>query len=321
MTQSSPYPVLEERPLARAGRRVISRSRDLTELPKQQPGTVLVFEVGSGYLAFTERRHLAGREDLVVNAVSVSLVDVRPQTLTVQLNLPSSDPSDEFIVLVDFYCAVVEPEQVAAAGLRDLTGTLRHYLRQDPALVQLATTRSIRQINDVRLEITSRIEAYYRLRAPRIVGMKVELLNMRVVTPRDLADHVRRMRDERWRQDHEGLVHDGEDRNAGRMREYFEGGATAVAGLAAARGELDLNQATQREYEVMQNKRHELIELWKSLPEAYQDTVAVDAQRIVDSVFDQILGSSPTSQQLADGAQQNRPMVGNGEKDDHGDRA
>jgi hypothetical protein len=318
MTQNPPYPVLEERRLAPAGRRVFSRTRDLTELPPQRPGTVLVFEVGSGYLAFTERRHLAGREDVVVNAVAVSVVDVRPQTITVQLNLPSLDPADEFIVLVDFHCEVVDPEQVAAGGLRDLTNTLRHYLRQDPALVQLTTSRSIEQINKVRAEITSRIEAFYRLRAPRIAGMSIELLNMRVVTPRELANHDRRMRDERWRQDHEGLVHDGEDRHATRMRSYFEGGPTAIAGLAAARGELDLNQATQREYDAMQGKRQELIELWKSLPEAYQDTVAVDAQRIVDSVFDQILGS-PAQQQLAGGGKSTPRMVEDGEKDDDGD--
>jgi hypothetical protein len=320
MTQNPPYPVLEERRLARAGRRVFSRTRDLSELPAQQPGTVLVFEVGSGYLAFTERRHLAGREDLVINAVAVSLIDVRPQTITVQMNLPSLDPADEFVVLVDFHCQVVDAEQVAAAGLHDLAGTLRHYLRQDPALIQLSTARSIEQINRVRGEITARIEAYYRLRAPRVAGMSIELLTMRVVTPRDLANHDRRMRDERWRQDHEGLVHHGEDQNISRMRGYFEGGPAAVAGLAAARGELDLNQATQREYDAMHGKRQELIELWKSLPEAYQDTVAVDAQRIVDSVFDQILGSPAPRQQLTDDGRPAPRMVGNGEKSDDGDR-
>jgi hypothetical protein len=320
MNQNSPYPVIEEKPLARANRRWLARARELAELPVQRPGTVLVFEVGSGYLAFTERRHLVGREELVVNAISVSLVDVRRRSLTVQLSVPSSDPADEFIILVDFNCEVVEPEAVAAAGLRDLPGVLRHYLRQDAALSQLASTRSVEQINEVRLDVSARIEAYYRLRAPRIPGMSVELLNMRVVTPRDLAEHDRKMRDERWRQRHEGLEHEGEDRYATRMRRYFEGGATAVAGLAAARGELDLNQATQREYEAMQSKRQELIKLWESLPEAYQDTVAVDAQRIVDSVFDQILGPTTPTRQVDGANGQSRPMVGSGEEDDDADR-
>jgi hypothetical protein len=68
----------------------------------------------------------------------------------------------------------------------------------------------------------------------------------------------------------------------------------------------------------MHNKRQELVELWKSLPEAYQDTVAVDAQRIVDSVFEQILGPSSTNQQLAAGAQPARRLVGDSEKDTDG---
>jgi hypothetical protein len=251
---------------------VLSRARYLTELSEQLPGIVLVFEVGSGFVAFTERRHLADRKDLVAKAVSVSLVDVRPHTVDVTLNLPSQDPAEEFGVLVDFHCQVTEPGQVAATGLRDLTSTLRHYLRQNPALIQLTATRSIEQINQVRLEITSQIEAFYRLRAPRVPGMSIELLNIRVVMPSNLADHDRRMRDERWRQDHEGLAYDdGEDWNASRMRGNFEAGATTV-----------------------DDKRHELIELWKSLPEAYQDTVAVDAQSIVDSMFHQGLGSHMT---------------------------
>jgi hypothetical protein len=285
------YPVMEERILARAGRRMLARTRDLSELPTQRPGSVLVFEVGSGYIAFTERRHLAGREELVVNAVSVSVVDVRPRTVTVQLAIPSSNPADDFIVLADFGCRVDEPEAVVAAGLRDVSATLRQYLRQDTSLNQLAARRSVEQINEVRMEVAARIEAYYRLRAPRIAGMSVGLLDVRVVTPKDLATHERKMRDTRWQQRHEALEHRGEDRNAERMRGYFEGGATSVAGLAAARGELNLSQATEREYAALQSKREDLIKLWESLPEAYRDTVAVDAQRIVDSVFDQILST------------------------------
>jgi hypothetical protein len=283
------YPVLEERPLGRPNRRWLARARDISELPVQLPGTVLVFEVGSGYLAFTERRHLAGREELVVNAVSVSLVDARSRTVTAQLIIPSNNVADDFVVLADFRCCVEEPEAVAAAGLRDLSESLRHYLRQDPSLGQIAVRRSVEQINDVRRDVAARIDAYYRLRAPHIAGMSIDLLGVRVVTPKDLVHHKKKMRNEHWRQEHVELEHEGEDRIASRMRSYFEDGPTAVAGLAAARGELDLEKATDREYAALQDKRQDLIKLWESLPEAYRDTVAVDAQRIVDSVFDQIL--------------------------------
>jgi hypothetical protein len=295
------YPVLEEKALGRAGRRWLAKARDLSELPAQEPGTVLVFEVGSGHLAFTERRHLAGREDLVVNAISVSLVDVRPRGVTVQVAIPSRDPADDFIVLVDFQCRVEDPEAVVAAGLRDVSATLRHYLRQDAALSQLAAGRSIEQINEVRPEVTARIEAYYRLRAPRVSGMAIQLLNVRVVTPKDLASHERKMRDERWRQRHEELEHVGEDRNIARMRGYVDGGPDAMISLGLARGEIDINRTIEREHAALQGKRQDLLKLWESLPEAYRDTVAVDAQRIVDSVFDQILTDG--TQRLESGRQ------------------
>lgn len=305
------YPIVEERTLARANRRWLARARDLSELPALRPGSVLVFEVGSGYVAFTERRHLVGREELVVDAVAVSLVDVRPRTVTVQQAIPSGNPADDFIVLVDFGCRVHDPEDVVAAGLHDMSATLRHYLRQDASLGRLGARRSIEQINEVRVEVSARVEAYYRLRAPRIPGMWVELLDTRVVTPKDLAVHERRMRDERWRQRHEVLEHEGEDRNADRFRRYFDGGPTSLASIAAARGELDLGQATEHAYAALRSKREDLIKLWESLPEAYRDTVAVDAQRIVDSVFDQILDSG------ADGADAPRALDP-GTAPDHG---
>ena len=65
----------------------------------------------------------------------------------------------------------------------------------------------------------------------------------------------------------------------------------------------------------MQSKRQELIKLWESLPEAYQDTVAVDAQRIVDSVFDQILGPAASSPQVESAHGRTR-TVGPGEDGD-----
>lgn len=291
------YPVIREQALDRAERRRLMRSRDMTSLPKAGPGEVLVFEVDSGYVAHTERRHLAGREDVVVNAVSVSVVDVRPRILTVSLTIPSRSAADDFTVLVDFACQVRDAERVAELGLTDLVNPLRAYLRHDAALLQLASRQVVEQIKEVREDVAARITAYAKLRAPHVDGMSVELSGVRVLTPKDLAQHEKNMRDEHWRQQRQSLEGTGEDRNAERLRKYFEQGPAAVASLAAHRGELDLARATDREYEQLAAKRADLIKLFDSLPEGLRDTIAIDGERIINSVFDEILG--PPKDKLA----------------------
>ncbi|GAA3431513.1 hypothetical protein [Kutzneria kofuensis] len=289
------YPVIQEQRLDRAQRRLLGRQRTETELPRAEPGTVLVFEVESGYVAFTERRHLTGREDLVVNAVSVSVVDVRPRSVSVRLTIPSRSAADEFTVVVDFNCCVEDPQAVAAAGWTDLAEPLHTYLSQDAALRQLGAGHRVEEINEVREDVDARVRAYCTLRAPRLSGMSVKLAGVDVLTPEDLSQHARTMRDTEWRHAQQGLENDFEDRDATRLQGYFERGAQAVSALAARRGQLNLAEAAEREYQQLERKRADLLRLFESLPEAYRDTVAIDADRIINSVFDEIVGPNPTA--------------------------
>jgi hypothetical protein len=288
---TTPYPVVEERSLDPAVRGLLGRSRDPGQLPRHLPGTVPVFEIADGYVAFQERRHLGRREDLVINAISVSVVDIRPKTVTVSLQLPSRSAADEFVLLVDFRCVVQDPEVVAAAGLRDVSEQLRHYLRRDVSLTQLGVGYSVEDINVVRDVLSSRVDAYTRLRAPHIDGMTVMLAGVRVVTPKDLANYERDMRDVRWGQNKAELVNAGEDRNAERLRPYIEGGPNALATLALARGELNLENAVDRGHQSAEDKRKQLMEILKTMPEEEWHTIAVDSQRIVSSLVDELIGS------------------------------
>lgn len=300
-TTPSPFPVTDERPLTPAVRSWLGRSRDLSDLPQHQPGTIPVFEVRDGHVAFSERRHLGKREDLVVNAISVSLVDMRPRTITVHVAVPSRSAADEFTLLVDFRCQVREPEVVAAAGLCDLGEPLRQYLRRDVGLTQLGVKYTVADINIVRDELSRRVDAYYRLRAPHIEGMVIGLAGVRVPNPRDFSNHERGKRDVVWAQDTEAIRHAGEDRNADRLLRYFEGGPDALAALAAARGELDLNGAVDRGYRAAEQKRQQAIEFLKSMPEEEWHTIAVDSQRIVGALTDELFGPQASRDALTDG--------------------
>lgn len=299
MANPTAYPIIDERPLDPATRGWLGRSRDLTQLPRHIPGTVPVFEVQDGYVAFQERRHLGRREDLVVNAISVSIVDVRPKTVTVQLQVPSRSAADEFVLLVDFRCQVQEPETVAAFGMRDMAEPLRQYLRRDVSLTELGVQYSVEDINEVRKALSSRVDAYTRLRAPHVDGMSVGLGGVRVMTPKDLAKHERDLRDVRWEQSKAELEYAGEDRNAKRLRAYVDGGADALASIALARGQLDLERAVEQSHEAADKKREQLIELLKKMPEEEWHTIAVDSQRIVGSLVDELINT-------------NRPGVTNG---------
>jgi hypothetical protein len=286
----NPYPVVDERPLDPAVRGWLGRSRNLRDLPRHIPGTIPVFEVRDGYLAFNERRHLGKREDLVVNAISVSVVDLRPRTVTVHVAVPSSSAADEFTVLVDFRCEVRDPEVVAASGLRDLVEPLRQYLRRDIGLTQLGVKYSVADINVVRDELSRRVDAYVRLRAPHVDGMVVELAGVRVPNPKDLAVHERDKRNVNWRLETAAIEHAGEDRNATRLRQYVEGGPDSLAALAAARNELDLNRAVDRGYHDVEKKRQQAIEFLKSMPEEQWHTIAVDTQSIVSALTNELFG-------------------------------
>ncbi len=308
MSDNANFPVVDERPLDAAVRGWLGRSRNLSDLPRHIPGTIPVFEVRDGFVAFRERRHFGKREDLVVNAISVSIVDIRPRTVTVELPVPSQSAADDFVLLVDFRCEVSDPEQVVAAGLRDMTVPLRHYLSRDVSLTQLGIQHSVEEINVVRDKLSARVDAYTRLRRPHVEGMSVELAGVRVVTPHSLAKHERTLRDVRWQQDQEVLEGDGEDRKAARLRPYFESGPAAVAGLSAARGQLDLDAAVNREYAMVAEQRNQLIELLKTMPEEQWHTVAVDTQAMVGTLVQQLVGhqQNPAQTELENGGERDQ---------------
>ncbi|MBV9012033.1 MAG: hypothetical protein JO272_08275 [Pseudonocardiales bacterium] len=191
-----PYPVIEERPLAAVARRFLRPTRrDLTELPEARPGTLWVFDAGGHYETF-DRRYLSGTEPAVVDAVTVSLVDIRPRRVPVEMSIPSASPADDFVFRVDFRCVVTGPSVVAAAGLTDLTAPLRNYLTRDRKLLVMGMNFKVDDILALREEITARVSSYCEVNPPRIDGIKVELGAVTVRTPADLRTQETKIRPE-----------------------------------------------------------------------------------------------------------------------------
>jgi len=288
MSVATPYPILEERALGPAQRRLLLGSkRNTAELPMQRPGTVLVFEVGGRHQAYREGRHLRGVEDDVVGALSVSIIDVRERPIWVELAIPSDSAADDFLVGVCFRCRVTDPEKVAAAGLFDIVEPLRQQLYQDSGLVTAGVDYPIGLINAFRSYITARLTSLCQLNPPRIEGLSVQLSAVRVATPDQLRDYERQVRDGRWRR-----RVTGEDVEW--LEELSAKGSEALNVLAISRGELSAADAAVRAHAAEAERQRIGIEALRMLHEdKLLDRIPIDATRLVDSIIERVTGVSP----------------------------
>lgn len=94
-----------------------------------------------------------------------------------------------------FLCTVKKPEEVVEAGLNDMTERLRQYVIRHQPLFHVGEEYEFDQINTVRRNITAEIRAYVSVRPPRFRGMEVKLGNVQVLTPEELAEFYRKLRE------------------------------------------------------------------------------------------------------------------------------
>src|SRR5437588_750512 len=85
-----------------AGSAVVSARRDPSEWRQRRPGAVLVFNSGGRYQRFEDHQFATGGESVVVNAVTVSLVDERPRMVPALITVPSSSPAFDFVINAGF---------------------------------------------------------------------------------------------------------------------------------------------------------------------------------------------------------------------------
>ncbi len=291
-----PYPVIDERSLAAVPRRFLrSARRDVTELPEVRPSTVLVFDLNGQYETL-DRRHLSGTEPTVLEAVAVSLVDIRRRLVLVDISMPSASPADDFLFRADFRCVVTSPSTVAAAGLTDVTVLLRNHLTKDWTLHGLGTKFGIDEIAALRAEAKARVSAYCKVNPPRIAGMDVALDTVAVFTPDDLRVQETKMRDERWEQKFRTLQRTGEQADVEYLTPLLEDAQLALA-LAVSRRDTTAGHAANQKFlqSVDQSKR--LLELIQILEGAgHIDRIPVDAKFLVATLSEALTGRAPAAE-------------------------
>jgi hypothetical protein len=284
------YPVLQEKILERPARSLLRGTRrEPTELPDQQPGTVLVFEVNGSYRALGRQR-LTGREPEVVGALSVSVVNTRPTLVEVYLKAPSASAADDFDIRIGFRCQVHSPEAVAERGLCDIAPILIKHLAKDTALLAKCAAKHTKDIAEVRITADAQIAAYCKVRPPSILGMRIELESVEVFTPRGERDFAKVMKKTEREHVVDRLRRMGESEAVEYLKAMLASSEAARA-LAVSRDDINAGEAARQIAEQESGHLSGMIDLIKVMAESDRmDRVPLDIQRLYDSAMRALTG-------------------------------
>jgi hypothetical protein len=162
------YPVVMEvslEPVQREGLK--RRRRVIAELPPARLGEVYVFKTNGIFIPYGER-HVRYTDRVVVDAIQVSLVQMRPQNVRVEAL------AGEYTVLATFRCRVDDPAVAARESLTDMDVLLAGYLHE-----------AVEPHPD-RREVDAHVRAYCVVAPPEVPGVDVVLATVRVLAPSEL---------------------------------------------------------------------------------------------------------------------------------------
>jgi hypothetical protein len=132
------YPVVDSAELHPVNRRRFRRARrEIHEIPRQPPGTVLVFQLGDSYETVASGS-LRLDDEVVVEAVAVAVVSVRHTLCEAVAYLATSDPSTCVAIRARFHCWVTDPVLVVDSGCWDVQPFLTDHLVAERRLRFLA---------------------------------------------------------------------------------------------------------------------------------------------------------------------------------------
>ncbi|RKN11454.1 hypothetical protein [Streptomyces radicis] len=240
------YPVVAEHALSPVQRSWWSRRQQRTDMPALPPGAVYVLMVGGQYRAYPHGAQFDPAHADVVDASSVSLVDIRTRMVEVERTVPSVSAADAFTIRASFTCQVTDPTAVARHGITDVCVPLRSYLAADSELPRMSAGHRIEEVNAVRAQVTHRMTAYSAVVAPRVPGMTVEFVGIEVLTPDDLSAWERRVRDEHREQELEQARRAFERDGVLSLADLLAQGSNVADALGLSRDRIDIQDIAAR---------------------------------------------------------------------------
>ncbi|WP_431917432.1 hypothetical protein [Micromonospora wenchangensis] len=308
------YPVLSEKTLPPVPRRMfVTARRSADDLPSVPPGGVYVFKVGGRQRLYGDR-HIDLTDDVVVDAVAVSIVQRRASMITCVFLIPSISAADDFTISATFRCQVLAPEIVADSGLMDLTAVLYNHLAQDRDLKGLGQNYRIDDINEVRRLVDAQVTAYCTLVPPRVRGMSIELSSVLVHPSTELREQRRRVRDKEWAHEVGRIDVSWENSEINRYADLLSAGPAFAEALGVVRHEVNVGQAAERmrederemrrqqrederemrrqQREDERDRRRQLGETLQMMVErGYFDRMPIDPMRLLDEVAGHRMGA------------------------------
>lgn len=137
------YPVIDSAELNPVPRRRFGRGRrPIGDLPRQPPGSVLVFQLGDLF-EYATGGALQLDDSVVVEAVAVTVVSVRHTMRVAEVQLPTADPTVCVAMRARFHCWVNDPLLVVESGCWDIDPMLAAHLVEDRRLWFLASACDI----------------------------------------------------------------------------------------------------------------------------------------------------------------------------------
>ncbi|GAB3520580.1 hypothetical protein [Phytohabitans suffuscus] len=181
------YPVVDSAELNPVVKRAFRRRRRaLHEIPRQPPGSVLVFQVGDSYETPPEG-NLRLDAELVVDAVAVAVVSMRHELREAVVYLPSADPRTCVTLRARFHCRVTDPELVLDAGCWDVEPVLVDHLVADRKLRFMTLAADLhRGWAPYERNASARVFAYHDVHPLIVPGMVTRLVDV-ALEPQRLA--------------------------------------------------------------------------------------------------------------------------------------
>ncbi|WP_405925145.1 OmpH family outer membrane protein [Streptomyces sp. NBC_00035] len=232
------YPLVEQREYGRpqqGGGWFHKRPvRGEDDLPLLAAHEVRIFRVGEEYIE--DHGGLRPDDPVVVAASSVTVVDRSVGVpVVVEMRIPSAEAGD-FTVRTTFHCTVADARTVVRDGVTDVEALLLDYLRAVPGLTEQGGDLPIVDSAVVRRRIDARLTAYQEMRPHVFSGLKAYPRAVEVLSPEELAAHVREVEETR------------RAREKDRLREQLERErALALAEKEREREEIRREEALRKE--------------------------------------------------------------------------
>jgi hypothetical protein len=300
----STYPKIGEQVLGPVTRKFMrGASRDLSQMPAQRAGSVLVALHGSTAQRVPPASQLRDTDAVIVDASSIVVIDITPgRQVQVPIEIDSKDPGEAFNLIVTFSCTVDEPLQAAMHAPPDITEALQHHLERDQRLLAAGAKHPVTEATEFGVVARTRIKTYCNGHALHFPGISVRLSSVKLVTPSELRDFAGQRRVETYRQELERLRTGFTFEQAKLLEDIIHRGPEALEALYLRLGEQKYADAAGRAY----GDRLRLEETLRGLINTFSDRghfdgLALDTPQLIDTFITLLLNRGDTKALDGDG--------------------